>query len=1036
MTVLSSRPAPPEYRRTAPTRSPGNASPGNASSGKVSSGTDPSSPAPSPPTPAPASRTGAAAATSVRRNELRRLVAALDLPAHGTVRVVELAGEPGTGKTRLLHELTAAAGRRGLRVLSGRCGESEVQTPSDILASLKETAPPGAERARHGPLDSFEALLDEASGEPLVVILDDFHHVGPACGEFVDHLVRWTRQARILLVVAHRPRQTPPRLAASLVHGVEFGTVERIDLPPLTPAQSAELLGIAQDDDLLRTLHERSEGIPQYLLALAADDSGPAPYGGFPSADGVRMRFAARLLGETAPLGDDETLVWNAAVVLGDGIDPESLAAVGALDVNTVRAALRGLVRRDLLRPLPGANGFALRHPVVGHTLHPHLDTWWRHDAHRRAADHLAARQAPAAAQAAHLEMCADRIDAEDLNTLVRAGSDAVRTEPGKAAHWYQVALRAMPAGPGSNLARAEITLMLARTLSGIGRLRESRDLTREVLDTAPRGGRLRAEAISLYAIIGYLLGHRAETRAFLAGEIEHAALYPPHHAAALRVEYGIFTVFTGVNPDSAQVDAILRDARARSDRLVEVGALALHALSEARRNQHDESARGIAACAALLDGLADAELSEKLLYIVVLAWAEMFTARFREAERHYRRAITVAERSGNIVVVPLLLNGLFYVDLHVGPIDPVDTGTLERVFLGDGHNDDVAAVSLAIQAMRALWTRPGDDTSARSLAERSFSSRRSALCGRVSSTLALVTAAEADGEVTRCMSLLLTAGGGAELPHLQEFLRPMCFELLALAAGSLGDPVVETWAERTRTAAAATHMPHQLAYALAAEAHLSQYRDDPESAARQYLRAADLFAPAGMARARARVLILAASALAQVGRTAEAEAACALAEELADDCSATRLGEAAGHIRDSLARQAAAARRTPAGRRPATGTDHPALSALTKREREIAMAASSGQKTREIAEELHLSPRTVDVHLTRIYRKLNLTSRAALAKMITEISTRATPAPRFPGRHGSQPPGPRTLAWPPPGRSTPRTGTARGRTYDALPSN
>jgi DNA-binding CsgD family transcriptional regulator len=61
-------------------------------------------------------------------------------------------------------------------------------------------------------------------------------------------------------------------------------------------------------------------------------------------------------------------------------------------------------------------------------------------------------------------------------------------------------------------------------------------------------------------------------------------------------------------------------------------------------------------------------------------------------------------------------------------------------------------------------------------------------------------------------------------------------------------------------------------------------------------------------------------------------------------------------------------------------------LSSLTRREREIASIAGMGKRTREIAEVLSVSPRTVDVHLTRIYRKLNIRSRAALARLMAEV--------------------------------------------------
>jgi DNA-binding CsgD family transcriptional regulator len=55
-------------------------------------------------------------------------------------------------------------------------------------------------------------------------------------------------------------------------------------------------------------------------------------------------------------------------------------------------------------------------------------------------------------------------------------------------------------------------------------------------------------------------------------------------------------------------------------------------------------------------------------------------------------------------------------------------------------------------------------------------------------------------------------------------------------------------------------------------------------------------------------------------------------------------------------------------------------VGALTAREREIATLASRGLVTQDIADRLHLSVRTVETHLGRVYRKLGIDGRAALA--------------------------------------------------------
>jgi DNA-binding CsgD family transcriptional regulator len=58
----------------------------------------------------------------------------------------------------------------------------------------------------------------------------------------------------------------------------------------------------------------------------------------------------------------------------------------------------------------------------------------------------------------------------------------------------------------------------------------------------------------------------------------------------------------------------------------------------------------------------------------------------------------------------------------------------------------------------------------------------------------------------------------------------------------------------------------------------------------------------------------------------------------------------------------------------------------LTKAERQVAERVADGKTSRQIAEELFLSPRTVDAHLSHIYRKLDIGSRAKLAAMMVDL--------------------------------------------------
>jgi DNA-binding CsgD family transcriptional regulator len=59
--------------------------------------------------------------------------------------------------------------------------------------------------------------------------------------------------------------------------------------------------------------------------------------------------------------------------------------------------------------------------------------------------------------------------------------------------------------------------------------------------------------------------------------------------------------------------------------------------------------------------------------------------------------------------------------------------------------------------------------------------------------------------------------------------------------------------------------------------------------------------------------------------------------------------------------------------------------SALSGQERRIAEMAANGQSTKQIAEQLSLSTRTIDAHLSRVFRKLKVTRRAALNKALPQ---------------------------------------------------
>jgi LuxR family maltose regulon positive regulatory protein len=64
----------------------------------------------------------------------------------------------------------------------------------------------------------------------------------------------------------------------------------------------------------------------------------------------------------------------------------------------------------------------------------------------------------------------------------------------------------------------------------------------------------------------------------------------------------------------------------------------------------------------------------------------------------------------------------------------------------------------------------------------------------------------------------------------------------------------------------------------------------------------------------------------------------------------------------------------------------------LTPQELQVALGATDGLTNKEIAARLFLSPKTVEFHLTRAYRKIGVRSRAELAGIL-----RSSLAPKAP---------------------------------------
>ena len=96
-----------------------------------------------------------------REHEMSVLRSAVTACTGGTSTVVEITGDPGLGKSRLLAELGDLARAEGLTVLSGRASEFEQQRSLGAFADpLRWCVGDLAERQQETPDEETAALLD------------------------------------------------------------------------------------------------------------------------------------------------------------------------------------------------------------------------------------------------------------------------------------------------------------------------------------------------------------------------------------------------------------------------------------------------------------------------------------------------------------------------------------------------------------------------------------------------------------------------------------------------------------------------------------------------------------------------------------------------------------------------------------------------------------------------------------------------------------------------------------------------------------
>jgi DNA-binding NarL/FixJ family response regulator len=277
---------------------------------------------------------------------------------------------------------------------------------------------------------------------------------------------------------------------------------------------------------------------------------------------------------------------------------------------------------------------------------------------------------------------------------------------------------------------------------------------------------------------------------------------------------------------------------------------------------------------------------------------------------------------------------------------------------------------ALAVQSWAAAWcgdSRLADLASARAMHGLDANWARRLLVELLGARLHL-------GDVDGCQRLVTLAGVETDPSKLAPVLRPWVCESMVNVELTRGRPArAALWAEHA-TESAAPPMWGHAAVAHLANGQVALARNDLRVAQLRAARAAEAFTEAGMPGYAARAYAVVGTALAGVGEREAAVRELGNARRLAESCGARAL---AAELVD--AQLGLSVRRVPRTR---------TMDSLTEREREVAELAVRGLTNRQIAEHLVVSVKTVEGHLSRVFTKLGVPCRTALAAPLRKMDT------------------------------------------------
>jgi DNA-binding CsgD family transcriptional regulator/tetratricopeptide (TPR) repeat protein len=935
-----------------------------------------------------------------RDDELVRIESALAEARSGRGRFLVIEGPAGIGKTALLAAVRSAAADGGMRALRSRGAELErdfafgvvrqlfepplaeaseleradlLQGAAGLAASLLGL--PGAPAADAPPSSGVDPSFPILHGlywlcanlsavAPLCVVVDDAHWADAPSLRYLAFLLTRLDELDVALVLATRPREAGTD-AEVLATVTTDPSAEVIRLPPLTRAAVAQLvesrLSGVPDPLFVEASLRATRGTPflMHELVEALSEGGIAP-----TAEAARHveRIGARTVGRSIRLRlrrlpEHAGRLARALAILEQG-DLLQAARLAGLEEKEGADAAELLANAGILE-----SGRPLRfiHPIVRSGIYSDLTSAERAQGHRRAARLLAEQPGANERVAKHLVISEPAADGWVVERLLEAARAAERNgAPDSAAVFLRRVLAEPPAPEDQSALLLE--LGMAEASAGLAGWAEH---LRRAVDTAPN-----VVAAAHAAMVLGLSFSRAHRPAEAVEALDRAASALDFRHAELALLLDAEAVVVGMNDDATAHSMALRRealrARAVSDQPAPAELLAAASFISILGNEPAEVGADLAT-RALLAGESTAPGSDGLPWFssatfsratLSLVWAE----RYDQVRPLLDAAIAHAQATGDG-------GRLAY-------------GLANRGWLSFRRGDLSAA--------------EGDARTALAATELPAPPLYRALNGGV-----LLKALVAQGELDAAEETLGPLASEAESGFVATALLRLARGRLRVEQGRAADGLEDFLGVGVILSRALITSPSYLPWrSEGALAHLVLGDREPaERLAAEELELAQAFgAPrslgvakraAGLVAGGQRGELLLREAIDAFDHGgAELERARALADLGAMLRRRNRRTEARELLREALdgAHRAGAKRLAEqaetelraTGARPRrvvlTGPD-----ALTASERRIAELASQGLSNREIAQTLFITTRTVEGHLTSIFRKLQLDSRNEL---------------------------------------------------------